>query len=365
MLAKVAPPSNDFQALARYLVRGKSGTPDPKRVAWLFTQNLPTDDPLLAAKYMEASAHLSARTRKAAYHLMIAWHADERPTPEAMQHVARQTLELAGVAEHQALVMGHGDKAHPHLHILLNRVHPDTGRAWKASQDFACFDRIMRQLADAHGFTFVPAHAFNPEATDALPKLPNSPATYAGKRGAPTLRPQWSKAQARALGEAISDDLTMEATPDDVLDILAQQGLAVEAKGKGFIVGNVQGYAKLSSLGLTPSAKKLTRAASTLHSRLHDGMPSRQNRRRVFDVDAVDIARAFHTIGLLTKDDVRQAIDEAKTARHHRIARKAKRRVLADTLATTTMLTQATPRPTRQSARPPPPLPPKRHRGGR
>lgn len=315
MLAKVAPPSNDFHALARYLVHGKSGTPDPKRVAWLFTQNLPTDDPLLAAKYMEATAQLSPRTRKAAYHLMIAWHQNERPTPEAMQDVARQTLQLAGLAEHQALVMGHGDKPHPHLHILLNRVHPDTGRAWKTAHDYAHFDRIMRELADAHGFTFTPAHAFNPELTDTLPKLPNSPATYAGKRGAPTLRPQWSKTQARAMGELISEDLTMEATPDDVLDILVQHDLALEQKGKGHVVGNAYGYAKLSSLGLTTSAKCLIRTVGAVTAHLHDSMPSRLHRRRVFEVDAVDIARAFHAIGFLTKDDVRQAIDDMKRER--------------------------------------------------
>jgi hypothetical protein len=275
MLAKVAPPSNDFHALARYLVRGKSGNPDPKRVAWLFTQNLPTDDPILAAKYMEATAHLSARTRKAAYHLMIAWHANERPTPEAMQHVARQTLQLAGLAEHQALVMGHGDKPHPHLHILLNRVHPDTGRAWKTSQDFTRLDRIMRELADTHGFAFVPAHTFNPEVTDTLSKLPDSPATYAGKRGAPTLRPQWSKAHARAMGERLSEDLTMEATPDDMLDILAQHGLTLEAKGKGHVVGNTHGYAKLSSLGLAASGKHLARTVGTVPSQLHRHTPAR------------------------------------------------------------------------------------------
>lgn len=315
MLAKVAPPSNDFQALARYLVRGKSGNPDPKRVAWLFTQNLPTDDPELAAKYMEATAQLSARTRKAAYHLMIAWHANERPNPEAMQDVAQQTLQLAGLAEHQALIMGHGDKPHPHLHILLNRVHPDTGRAWKTSQDYARFDRIMRELADAHGFAFVPAHAFNPEITDNLPQLPNTAATYAGKRGAPTLRLQWSKAQARDMGERISEDVTMEATPADMLDILAEYGLTLEVKGKGHVIGNAHGYAKLSSLGLATSAKHLARAACAVPSQLQRVTSARGHRSTVFEVDAVDIARAFYNIGLLAKEDVRQAIDDVKRER--------------------------------------------------
>lgn len=315
MLAKVAPPSNDFQALARYLVRGKSSNPDPKRVAWLFTQNLPTDDPELAARYMEATAQLSARTRKAAYHLMIAWHAEERPTPEAMQGVARQTLQLAGLGDHQALVMGHGDKPHPHLHILLNRVHPGTGRAWKTSQDFARFDRIMHQLSEAHGFAFVPAHSFNPELTDSLPQLPDSAATYAGKRGAPTLRPQWSNAQARAICERMSEHIGMEATPDDVLDILDRHGLTLEAKGKGHVVGNAQGYVRLSKLHLTASAKHLIRDIGPTLSVPRCNKPPVRRCSNVFSVDGVDIARTFETLGLLSRDDVRRAIDDAKAER--------------------------------------------------
>ncbi|AHB50243.1 hypothetical protein W911_12065 [Hyphomicrobium nitrativorans NL23] len=346
MLAKIAPPANDFHALARYLVRGKSGNPHPKRVAWVFTQNLPTDDPELAAKYMEATAQLSARTRKAAYHLMIAWHANERPTPEAMQDVARQTLQLTGLAEHQALVMGHGDKPHPHLHILLNRVHPDTGRAWKTSQDFARLDRIMRELADAHGFAFVPAHTFNPDVTDTLPQLPDSPATYAGKRGAPTLRPQWSKAQARVMGERLSEDLTMDATPEDMQDILAQHGVALETKGKGHVVGNAHGYAKLSSLGLTASAKHLARAVDALPSQLQYFTPSERHRSTVFDVDAVDIARAFHSIGLLTKEDVRAAIDDARVQRQQR-----RPQWQSSVLGLSTALTNVAPRPARPQRR--------------
>lgn len=319
MLAKVAPPSNDFQALTRYLMRGKSGTPDPKRVAWLFTQNLPTDDPLLAAKYMEATAQLSARTRKAAYHLMVAWHEEERPTPELMQDVARQTLQRAGLKEYQALVMGHGDKPHPHLHILLNRVHPESGRAWKTNHDFARFDRIMRDLADAHGFAFVPAHAFNPDLTDTLPKLPDSPATYAGKRGAATLRPQWSKRDARALGESLSEDLTHASTTEDVVQMLADHGLVLEAKGRGHVIGNAGGYAKLSSLALHPTAHELGRlreAAATL-------TPSMRHRRRVFDIDGIDITRAMMAFGLADRDDLAAAVEDARRERQARRKRAA------------------------------------------
>ena len=328
MLAKVAPPSNDFHALARYLVRGRSGTePDPKRVAWIRTQNLPTDDPDLAAKYMAATAELSPRTRKAAYHLMIAWHAREHPSPDLMQAIATETLKRAGLDEHQALIMGHGDKPHPHLHILLNRVHPDTGRAWKTAHDYERFDRIMRDLAQTNGCEYVPAHSFNPELTEDLPKQPNSAATYAAKRGALTERPQWSRNMARALGKKISEDLSCASTFEDLTTLLQDNGLSVEAKGRGHVVGDGQGYAKLSSLGLTHSAYGLTRVR----------LPSAPHPRRpVLAVDEVDVARAFYALGILSQTELREAINGAQRERQQRAERRAR---LRDTLRATSMLT--------------------------
>ena len=314
MLAKIAPRSNDFNALAKYLVSGKPGThPRQERVAWVFGHNLPTDDPLLAAHYMAAMAAASPRTRNAAYHLMIAWHERELPSADLMQTVARETLELAGLGQHQALVMGHGDKPHRHLHMLINRVHPDTGHAWKTSHDFARFDRIMRQLADAHGFAFVPSHTFNPELTDDQVKLPDSSATYAAKRGAATSRPQWSKRDARTFGAELSEDMDQAAAVDDLEMFLAERGLSLEAKGRGFVIGNATAYAKLSSLRLTCSA----RSFDLLHATAAKSQTKQA--RPVFSVDGVDIARAFHHLGLISEDDVRRAIDDAKAVRRQRI----------------------------------------------
>lgn len=338
MLAKIAPSSNDFHALARYLVRGKPGAdPHPDRVAWVFSQNLPTSDPELAATYMTATAQLSRRTQKAAYHMMIAWHERERPSPELMQLVATQTLELAGLADHQALIMGHGDKAHRHLHILLNRVHPDTGRAWKTTHDYARLDKIMRHLAEIHGCEYHPAHAFNPELTDDLSKQPNSHATYAAKRGAKTSRPQWSRKTSRKLGQEISEDITWSTTPDDIVDAFEKRGLDIEPKGNGFVVGDAHGYAKLSSLGLATSAhseRTIARASELMR-------PRGRSKRPLFHVDAIDVAKAFHAIGILTKDELRTAISDAVDERKQNATKQVNAGDTRQALMLTTALTPA------------------------
>lgn len=311
MLAKVAPLSNDFHALARYLVRGKPGTtPDPRRVAWILTQNLPSDDPDLAATYMAATAQNSSRTKNATYHLMIAWQEQETPSADLMQTVALRSLELAGLVEHQALIMGHGDKPHPHLHILLNRIHPETGRAWKTAHDFARWDRIMKQLAADHGCEYVPAHLFNPDLTEALPKKPNSAATHAGKRGARTVRPQMSRQDAGALGDDLSTQLDQASTSDDLRQLLEDRGLAIEAKGQGHVIGNSDTYAKLSSLRLTSAARTLAIALASVKPSL-----PKPPCRNVFTVDGVDIVRGLLAFGLTDRDDVKRAIDDATRER--------------------------------------------------
>lgn len=64
MLTSVSAPFDDFAGLSRYLVAGKPGTtPHPGRVAWRKAHNLPSDDPELAAKFMEATAALSPARR--------------------------------------------------------------------------------------------------------------------------------------------------------------------------------------------------------------------------------------------------------------------------------------------------------------
>ncbi len=320
MLAKIVPPTNDFHALARYLVEGATKPPNPDRVAWVFGHNLPTDDPDLAATLMTATAQRSKRCKKAAYHAMIAWAPNERPTPEQMQEIARKTLELAGLGEHQALVMGHGDTPHRHLHMLINRVHPTTGRAWETKHDYALFDRIMRQLSDEHGFRYIPAQRFNPEETADLPKKPNTRATRAAKRGAATDRPQWSRTASRALGADTTERLDRATTWDDLDDTFAEHGLILEAKGTGLVVGNARSYSKFSSLGLAASAKDFEARFGGPYVPAATRPTRPPTRRPLFTVDAVDIVRFLAIYGLADASDVRQAIDDVTATRNTQLA---------------------------------------------
>ena len=41
------------------------------------------------------------------------------------------SLEALGLEGHEALIVGHDDTRHPHVHVTANRVDPDTRKAAK------------------------------------------------------------------------------------------------------------------------------------------------------------------------------------------------------------------------------------------
>lgn len=61
-------------------------------------------------------------------HMTLSWHADDAPSGEHMKETALAALKAIGLKEHQALMAAHNDKDHLHVHLVINTVHPQTGR---------------------------------------------------------------------------------------------------------------------------------------------------------------------------------------------------------------------------------------------
>src|SRR5690606_27220028 len=44
------------------------------------------------------------------------------------RETAASAIKALGLEEHEALIVAHRDKDHPHVHIVANTIHPYTGR---------------------------------------------------------------------------------------------------------------------------------------------------------------------------------------------------------------------------------------------
>ena len=132
-----------------------SSSPDQRqpttadRVGLVAGLNLPTDDPHLAGLIMARTAAdaedikqlagTSSRGRKLKApfsHLSLSWSPDEpRPDRAEMLRATEEALKSIGMGACQALVVEHTDTAHPHVHVVICRVDPETGKACGRKND--------------------------------------------------------------------------------------------------------------------------------------------------------------------------------------------------------------------------------------
>jgi relaxase-like protein len=147
--------AKSFGALAHYLANGRSGN-EPERVAWSASRNLPTAEPELAGKIMRATASQNVRVAQPGYHVALSFDPGDAVDRATMERVADRTIAALGLTGHQALIVCHRDRDHPHMHLLINRVHPETGRVWNRWQDRAVIQKVLRDEEIALGLRVTP-----------------------------------------------------------------------------------------------------------------------------------------------------------------------------------------------------------------
>lgn len=148
MNPNAANKGRSFKGAIAYIVHDPDQAETDERVLFVETRNLRTNDPEKAAKVMaytamhaaelKAEAGIKATGRKTdcpVYHLSLSWIPGEQPSQAAMMGAGEAALKVLGYSEHEAVYAAHGDKAHLHLHIVVNRVHPLTGKTHNPKDD--------------------------------------------------------------------------------------------------------------------------------------------------------------------------------------------------------------------------------------
>ena len=147
MVPKVAGKGKSFKGAGLYYLHDKKAA-TAERVAFTHTENLPTDDPERAMRFMaytamrqdelkaaSGTAKTGRKLKDTVYTYSLSWAPGETPTQEHMIEAGRETIKALGLEGYEILMVAHNDEAHPHLHVIVNRVHPETGLAAKLSND--------------------------------------------------------------------------------------------------------------------------------------------------------------------------------------------------------------------------------------
>lgn len=173
MIPRMTSGGRSFRGAWQYYMHDpKEKTRD--RIAWAHTENMLTDDPDKAWKVMaftamnqerlkEASGQSKAgrKLEKPVMAYSLAWHPDQNPDKDHMLDMARRSLDVLGMGDHEAIIVAHRDTDHPHVHILANRVHPLTGKVASNSHSHRKLSEFARQYEQEQGLTYCPQREEN------------------------------------------------------------------------------------------------------------------------------------------------------------------------------------------------------------
>jgi hypothetical protein len=244
MLAKVPKKRGDgrtsFRSLIEYVTRADG---ERESFAETFTNCLSLET---AHAEMRAVANRSTRVRDPVFHLVISWQAGEQPDQAQVLEAGRAALDALGMQpdEHQHVFAVHRDTDNVHLHVVVNRVNLETGRAVHPGLSYLKLDRCMRELEMRQGWQHDPGpyvvveRAGQPvierdrEGTErqSRPARARDMEAFAGIESLATY----------VGGEPRRDVLAVLKSPlatwHDVHEALARHGLELRIKGQGLAI---------------------------------------------------------------------------------------------------------------------------------
>ena len=197
MIAVINPSGSaghSFKGLHQYLSHDVDANTS-ERVGWTETRGMGTDDPEVAWRVMVATAKMQNNLKREqgikpgpppkdgpVMHVVLTFDNDEPSDRETMREAADEFLSQLGVDpakmraekkpkrrqfadEHQSVMYMHKDTDHTHLHLMINRVHPQTGLLLPSNNDQIKAQKWALDFSKRHGTEHkTPAREQNYEA---------------------------------------------------------------------------------------------------------------------------------------------------------------------------------------------------------
>lgn len=151
MIPRVAKTGTSFHGAWLYYAHDKNAmTAD--RVAWSHLENLQgCDVPRAGISRMIDTAELNTHCTKPVYAFSLSYPHQDQPEKGKAIEDARAALKVLGMEDNQAVFFAHKDTEHFHVHIIANRIHPETLIAKNNFRDFKDLSDWALQYERDHG----------------------------------------------------------------------------------------------------------------------------------------------------------------------------------------------------------------------
>ncbi len=290
-------------------------------------------------KEMIALAEESIQSKMPVAHWILSWKDGEQPTPEKVDFAVQYFLQLMEWKEHQAFYAVHKNTSNLHVHILVNRVNPDTLKVHRPNRGFD-IDRAhlaIAKLERIQGWASEENSVYEPAQFGSYLSL--------SKRDYPKLCPA-AETLENATGEKSAQRIARERGHSIIKDAtswrelhegLAAVGLRFEKKGSGALVWVDDVAVKASSVDRSFSMPKLIKKLGEfeegdyLKDRPHLKPEPVKEVETLFEDDwqeyqqEQEAKRKKRTLILQQKKDAFQRWEDERKARQHGAHRKLSR----------------------------------------
>jgi hypothetical protein len=212
---------------------------DGEKVAWARVSNCQSDDPGWAVKEILATQARNTRSRgDKSYHLVVSFPEGERPARTQIEAIEDRLCAAIGFEEHQRVSAVHQNTDNWHLHIAINKVHPQTLLNRTPFQDHFRLQQACAELEIELGLTREP-HTTGPDqqqgrAPGAARNVRGRAADFEAQQGGPSFL-RWVREQAApALLAARDSGQGWQA----LHRAAAAHGLEVKLRGAGLVIGH-------------------------------------------------------------------------------------------------------------------------------
>ena len=275
MIAKIPPGRQDgkssFRDLGNYIL-GRTGH-SAGSVLHVGFQNLTTDG--TAALEMEVLASENTRSRNPVFHFILSWREMERPTSEQVDEavqIALKELELEGC---QALWALQGDTENQHVHVMVNRIDPETYRAIQPAGNWTkkALERAARKIELAQDWQIEQTGRYDVVNGHVVEKEQKAPELTQRARDieAHTGGQSWERVAKQNVGVLLKN----AASWSELHQGLGELGFSLERKGSGAVLvwrgdGDKVNAVKLSTVDRGSSLKKLEARLGEFQERTED-----------------------------------------------------------------------------------------------
>lgn len=228
--------SGSFGGLADYILdKANNG----EKVEEFGLSNCPFDGLEDNLQFIKQTQNFSTAKSDKNLHLVVSFQAGEIPDKETLQNIEKELLKSIGMEDHQRLSVTHNNTNNFHIHIAINKIHPETKKLIDPYRSQMKLQNKAAELEKQHNLTLVnhtpnwqlekdgikdPTEQQNPKIKDQE--------IHSGMDSLLT----WIKEEALEDIKAVLKD--PNASLEDLHKTLADYNLELKPRGNGIVIGD-------------------------------------------------------------------------------------------------------------------------------